>query len=421
MATNKAMPFSPMTSIMKKPTLMENNCHSWIATEKVHGASFQFYTSDGDTIHLGSRTRCLDANNSFLKCNLVEFKARHTEYVKNLYQEIKVGERWQHYISGTEPFSEDIEDDEDCKTMAAKREEDLEMLQTEVDGHERDGNCEDGDSRKNTELTENVLEVRVYGELYGGGGVNKDIKPAVQKEIIYSDEFRFYVFGITINKKWVNIVEMNDLCNTAGFPYFATPVCEPMDTFDELQGYITSSGFMNSRSRLTDRSDDYKTKIEGVVMSPLVRPDYRRHAIKLLSAAFTDVRNTGKGKNVQVNYCTKARYLSVISKLDIPEREDTEMVTSMFIQDVEKESGAPLSNNKRKGCVKAVRGWLAKDGYIHDADVHNNAGKVPPTDTVNADSTDTSVGKTSESFIQVGETLDMTELDMAFGDLFGDV
>ena len=67
-------------------------------------------------------------------------------------------------------------------------------------------------------------------------------------------------------------------------------------------------------------------------MSPLARPDYKRHAIKLLSATFTDVRQTGKGKNLQVNYCTKARYLSDISKLDIPEREDTEMVTTMFIE-----------------------------------------------------------------------------------------
>ncbi|RUS85207.1 hypothetical protein EGW08_007033 [Elysia chlorotica] len=159
-----------------------------------------------------------------------------------------------------------------------------------------------------------------------------------------------------------------------------------------------------------------------VVMSPLTRPDYKRHAIKLLSAAFTDVRETVKGKKVQVNYCTKARYLSVISKLDVPEREDTEMVISMFINDIEKESGEPLSINKRKGSVKAVRGWLAKDGYIKDVQTYQ-AGKTtePTAQLSNELSTDHICGASSEFTKSIEEEdTDFTEVDMPFGDLFGD-
>ena len=232
----------------------------------MHGASFQFYTSDGDTIHLGSRTRCLDGNVSFLKCNLAEFQARHSDFVKNLYQEVSTEERWQKYrVCLEQAAASDSGDDEDCEAAAARRERHLEVLEKERGSGEddRDNADEANDLKDTSENQETRLEVRIYGELYGGGRINKDIKPAVQKEIIYCDEFRFYVFGITINKKWVNIVEMNDLCKTAGFSYYATPVCEPRNTLEELQDFLISSGFMNSRSRLSDRSDDFKTKIEG--------------------------------------------------------------------------------------------------------------------------------------------------------------
>lgn len=425
MATDKVMSFSPMTSILKKPSLIENDCRKWIATEKVHGASFQFYTSDGDIIHLGSRTRCLDGNASFQKCDLNEFRDRHSNHVKRLYNEVKTAESWQHYITIAEKCNVESDDDEDCEVMAATRKRDFEMLDVGENG-EGEEKEQKKDIEKSAQLKTEV-EVRIYGELYGGGGVDKDIKPAIQKEIIYCDEFRFYVFGITINKRWVNILEMNDLCTSAGFPYFATPVCAPMNTLNELQDFLITGGFMNSKSRLTERKDDFKTKIEGVVMSPLERPGYKRHAIKLLSAAFTDVRQTRKGKNVQVNYCTKARYLSVISKLDIPEREDTEMVTRMFIEDIVKESGEPLSTNKCKGCVKAVRGWLAKDGYLEDAQLHNNS---PKTKDLSERKTRTKIAENSLSVYneksemasaEFKEGQESVELDMSFADLFGDV
>lgn len=66
-------------------------------------------------------------------------------------------------------------------------------------------------------------------------------------------------------------------------------------------------------------------------MTPLVRTDFQLHAVKLLSSAFNDVRTVGKGKNQKVNFCTKARYHSVLSKLDLPERKNADMVAAMFI------------------------------------------------------------------------------------------
>ena len=196
-----------------------------------------------------------------MKCSLPELQARHSDYVKSLYKEVKTGERWGHYITYSEEFIFDSDDDDDYEAVSATEDKHLEDLEEGREDHGIEVNH--GILREVVKREADNVEVRIYGELYGGGGVDKDVKPAVQKEIIYSDEFRFYVFGITINKKWVNIVEMNELCENAGFPYFATPVCEPRSTLDELQDFLISSGFMNSRSRLTDRSDDFKTKIEG--------------------------------------------------------------------------------------------------------------------------------------------------------------
>ncbi|RUS85206.1 hypothetical protein EGW08_007032 [Elysia chlorotica] len=306
MGDKNKISFCAMTSIMKTASLRENNCHDWVATEKVHGASFQFYTSDGDTIHLGSRTRSLDGNVSFLKCNLAEFKERHSEYVKDLYNQVKTVKRWRHYVEFLEEFTYDSDDDEDYEAVSETKDECVEDIEGEESTIEN--------VRVTEESRDNNVEVRIYGELYGGGGVNKDVKPAVQKEIIYSDEFRFYVFGITINKKWVSIVEMNDLCKNAGFPYYATPVCEPMDTLEELKNFLISSGFMNSKSRLTDRTDDFKTKIEGVVMSPLTRPDYKRHAIKniLHSALYNKATKQTEKWDEKCNDCLGFRVSSAI-------------------------------------------------------------------------------------------------------------
>ena len=57
-------------------------------------------------------------------------------------------------------------------------------------------------------------------------------------------------------------------------------------------------------------------------------------------------------------------FFSVISKLDIPERQNADLVTQMYIDDVIAESGEELSNNKRKATVRTVRMWLVKDGYL---------------------------------------------------------
>ncbi|GFN82178.1 hypothetical protein PoB_000868400 [Plakobranchus ocellatus] len=411
MASEKTISFAPMISIKKESTAREIQCSDWIATEKVHGSSFQFYTSDGENVHMGSRVRSLDGHVTFLKCNLAEFHQRYLIHVQRVFQAVITEKRWQSYKRSAEK-DDGGESESDGEATATREENDQseQNVASDSDAAETNNNYNDrkintsaknegndheeiGAKADNVSYPENAIEVhvRIYGELYGGGGVTKDIKHAVQKEIIYSDDFRFYVFGITINRMWVSISEMNDLCKIAGFPHFATPVCEPKSTLEDLKEFLSNSGFMNSRSRLTDRNDDYKTNIEGVVMSPLTRPDSRSHAIKLLSAAFTDIRRVGKGKNMKVNYCTKARYLSVISKLDIPERKDAELVITMFVEDIKKESGEEISINKSKGCARAVRNWLTKDGYCENLYEKFDALSLPRVDETSTISPDTTI------------------------------
>ena len=65
---------------------------------------------------------------------------------------------------------------------------------------------------------------------------------------------------------------------------------------------------------------------------------------------------------------------SVISKLDIPEREDTDLVVQMYIDDVIKESAEAsgeaeeMSKNKQKAATRLVRMWLIKDGYLQPSE-----------------------------------------------------
>ena len=65
---------------------------------------------------------------------------------------------------------------------------------------------------------------------------------------------------------------------------------------------------------------------------------------------------------------------SVISKLDIPEWEDTDLVVQMYIDDVIKESAEAsgeaeeMSKNKQKAATRLVRMWLIKDGYLQPSE-----------------------------------------------------
>ena len=228
---------------------------------------------------------------------------------------IQTDDRWERYRQqGDIPKDDDDEEEEENeeeKTTENCECGDSTSLTEIQDSDGTDINAKNDNTDKSKLSTDRrySVELRIYGELYGGGGIDKEIRGAIQKEILYSDDFRFYVFGITINRKWVTITELGDLCRAAGFPHFAEPITEPKRTLEDLKAWLEDSGFMRSRSRLTDKACDYKTQIEGVVMTPLTRPDFALHAVKFLSTAFTDVRMAGTSKkNQKVCYVTKSRY-----------------------------------------------------------------------------------------------------------------
>ncbi|BFZ14502.1 hypothetical protein BsWGS_17541 [Bradybaena similaris] len=372
------MQFVPMTTINKKASALEIGCSDWVATEKIHGSSFQFFTHDGETVYVASRRTVLDVSGSFLKCSMQEFHQRHLEFVKLMYQTVKTEDKWQNYRASTDMVDDDDEEiEEGAVDDQIDNEHNSESGENAVFSINKDETeLNPLQAEKENEESE-MLELRIYGEIYGGGGINKDIKSAVQKEIIYADEFRFYVFGVNINRKWANVTEMNDLCLRAGFPYYGKPICSAKPTLEELTQYLITNGTMKSKSRLTDKTDD-NIIIEGVVMTPLIRTDFGFHAVKLLSNAFNDVRTVGKGKNQKANFCTKARYHSVLSKLDLPEREDADMVAAMFIADIIKEAGELEETERKKNAwTRCVRTWLVSDGYIKE--FGNKKGKAAKT------------------------------------------
>lgn len=211
---------------------------------------------------MASRRTLLDPLRSFIKCNLKEFHQRHFVYVKKLFDAVVTDDRWRPYRTMTNiAIDDDEEEEEDVGADGDEDEIKRENEQITVKNEDESTNSLQFQDEENS--TDESVELRIYGELYGGGGIDKPIGSAIQKEIIYADQFRFYVFGININSKWTTVTEMNDLCREAGFPYYAVPVCEPRRTVEELTTWLTTSGFMASRSKLTDRTDHFKTTIEG--------------------------------------------------------------------------------------------------------------------------------------------------------------
>ncbi|XP_059158426.1 uncharacterized protein LOC131942545 [Physella acuta] len=275
MAGNKhKMEFVPMSKIMKTTTFRDLRCSDWVATEKIHGASFQFFTNDGINIHMASRRRVLDGEKSFQKCDLVEFHSRYHGHVNRLFSLIGEDSRWTVYTDRSRRSCDADDDrDNDGGNLIGEGAKccELKIIGKVIDGNNGIVDYVTTDHRLGTDVissehdistneTHDDIELRVYGELYGGGGVHENVSSALQKEIIYSDEFRFYVFAISINRKWLNVTELNDLCKQAGFPYYATPVCEPKATVKELVCWLTESGFMTSKSRFTDKDGDANTR-----------------------------------------------------------------------------------------------------------------------------------------------------------------
>ncbi|CAL1537971.1 unnamed protein product [Lymnaea stagnalis] len=369
-APKSKIQFVPMKRIFKMAQPRSNDkCSNWVATEKVHGSNFQFYTNDGQTFHMAGRRAVLDGQTSYQKCDISVLFERYKPHVSRAFDLIRAEDRWAVYRTWAEPLAE-LGADEDDNNVDLEKTGQPGGCTTEANALANKSNTAEKILKCATRKLSNakgaeVLEVRFYGELYGGGGVVTGASSAVQKEIIYCDEYRFYAYGITVNRKWTTVAEMNDICERAGFPFYATTLCPPTPTLAELVELLTSSGVLTKRSTMTDRTDNFKTNMEGVVVTPLIRDDFGLHAVKILSSAFNDVRATGANK--QLNYCTKARYLSVISKLDTHERQDTGLVTEMFIDDVLQDSGEQeMSNKQRKSTVKKVRAWLAADGYVSE-------------------------------------------------------
>lgn len=175
-------------------------------------------------------------------------------------------------------------------------------------------------------------EVSLYGELFGGTGV-ENYKP-VQCEVYYCDNFEFAGFDLMVDGKYMPYSDMVYFCEVAGIP---TPplLAENVTLWEALKIENTFNSKWSDASKKLDGNT-----CEGTVISP-TEPVMIGHADGLMTRIIFKNKNqiflekhTGKkpGANtkemtpeqldvfLKINeYITPSRFYSVISKM-MPEQ-----------------------------------------------------------------------------------------------------
>lgn len=129
---------------------------------------------------------------------------------------------------------------------------------------------------------ENVSQVAVFGELFGGVYPHCDVEKVsgavfVQKGVYYSPDNDFYAFDILVNKEqYLDTDTMNSLFETVGFLYAKTL----------FRGLLTDclqypNNFQSQISRWLGLPDLQQNICEGVVVRP-VQPCFLRNGSRVL-------------------------------------------------------------------------------------------------------------------------------------------
>ena len=155
---------------------------------------------------------------------------------------------------------------------------------------------------KDLSYVHHTLNIQVYGELYGGGSPNNQVKPIfspIQKEVFYTPKIEFAMFQICINSDtWLYKSEVMLLGSEFGVP------CAPILFTGTLDDALKYNNEFNS---IVARNHGYvfdNNTCEGVVIEPTIPMQLSigaRVIIKNKNSKFTERKSTPKTFNVNDN------------------------------------------------------------------------------------------------------------------------
>ena len=203
----------------------------------------------------------------------------------------------------------------------------------------------------------NIIVI-VYGELYGGKYLHKDVEQipnsiVIQKEVQYCPHNDFIAFDIKVDDNYLSVVESNLLFEETNIPY-----CETLFT-GTLQECLQYSNKFESTIYKKHNLPPIENNIcEGVVIKPLevkFLAKGNRFILKNKNERFAEnnVKSRSKTKELSnrardkldnlLSYITQNRLNNVMSKMVDSEKNKWNIMQAMY-RDIEEESQKEESN-----------------------------------------------------------------------------
>lgn len=330
------MKFSKFSSIensyrQKEVQLIQVNFpnEQFVVQEKVHGANFSFWT-DGEIVRVAKRSGFLGPDENFYNCEVV--MDRYNSKVLELFKIVKL-------------YKEDL------------------------------------------------TELAVFGELYGGNYPHKDVEvlsvKTVQKGVYYSNNVEFIAFDIRANGEFVPFNAFEEYCTLTRLPYL--PALK-IGTFEECLNYPNE--YNSTVPAMHGLPELEVNTCEGNVIRPvntLYFGNGSRVILKNKNTKFSEKEHKKRDikppqevpQYVQelqlegVQYITQNRLKNVISKIGQVSSKDFGKVLGMLSQDVMEDFGkdndkiSELNNQDRKMLTRFLNaecGNLIRPNFLNIID-----------------------------------------------------
>lgn len=299
--------YDKIPNSFKNVTVDYEKIEEWIATEKIHGCNFSFYT-DGKDIECGRRNGMLNDKSSFYQFQLL--KEKYEKNITNLFEIIKDKYPETNYII-------------------------------------------------------------LYGELFGGIYPNIKTKTkGVQKEIYYSDKTEFIAFDISIISEittYLSFDDMNKLCNQVGIN--VVPILAEGTFKDIIKTDIRINSLLPSIYDLPEIEKNIIEGI--VVRPKFITDPELKLKIKNEDFKENIPKGKDKGKSKKKNilsFINKNRYDAVKSKYE--DNIDKKELFKYFVDDALDDYNLELKNNqsdnKKAKEFKINDGLLKKIESMYD-------------------------------------------------------
>lgn len=306
---------------------------TFIVQEKIHGSNFSFWT-DGESVRCAKRSGFLKENESFFDYEIV--LDRYGKKILELFSDLK----------------------------------------------------------KQKYLAEELQELTIFGEIYGGVYPHPDVKALpvtkVQKGIYYSPDVDFVAFDIKANGNYVGFKKFKAACMVGQIPFldsiFEGTLRECLSVGNEYQTTIPA---------LHGLPEIENNICEGNIIRPvevLYFGNGQRVILKNKNAAFSEKKNKGSSQpklpvevpeHIQelqlegLTYITENRLRNVISKVGEVSQKDFGKILGLFSKDVMEDFGKDepkileLDNKEKKMITRLINnecGNLIRPNFLNIID-----------------------------------------------------